>query len=922
MPQAQADIPEQLKPFLFHGIFLNWSGSDKNAVGDCPFCGREGKFGVEITTGLFSCFVCAEGTKRGGGNSFVFLRRLHELSIEATTQEDWQELARDRGLIRWETLKTWGVCKSSITGEWLVPGYDIKRKISNLYRYTETSNGRILKSTAGMNHALFGFHLFDEHKKKAKIAEGPWDGMALWEVLSQSKMTDAGVSPTSNPESSFLSETNVVAVPGCSTFYDSWIPAFGDKEVDLLFDSDHPKINPQTKKRIPSAGYSGMKRAVGLLMSNVKHTPTALRYLKWGDRGYNPDLKSGYDIRDQLTTNAPSFQSRLGRLQTILENLEDVPEEWKVNQNHKSNGHTPEIKCIPCQSFEQLNRAWEKAWFWNERLRGGLIFSLAVTASTPLLEDQLWGIIESPPSCLHGSTPIYDPVAKTVLTVEERYNRGEPFHVWGITPEEKVIVTEAEPPQKYAETPIVKIIFENGRVLKVTQDHRIWVEKNRYVSLRNLLSACDRKMYPMPHILDLNIEVGEELVADDWTSISAFEVVGNEPYYDFHVPETNNYWSLGFFHHNTGKSTIADAISVARKYVTPKDTMTGFTSGFVDPEGESTDLATELDGKTLVITDGDTFLKNPNLPRIISESRRLYDGSLASHFKNKTGKECSAHRMTWLLNGTSAIRDLDQSELGARFVTYVIMESINRSDERKIAQTGVEQMIAGMRHESGKGEGKTSKDKAYAMGLTGGYVNYLRENIADFVSELRISEEVKERWCDFGEFVAHMRAKPSKQESGGGRELSARLTKIFTRLALCATVVVNKTEVDDEIMTFVEKVAMDTSRGFVRKITEKLFDTPDGQTKLQLASLIQECEPTTRRLLSFMRHIRIVQWWTPKKNGINQEQLWGLTDHMRQLCERVFQRESPPSSQKEEQAKKPPAKPKLKKPLKPTKKGR
>ena len=62
------DVPEKLRPYTFHGVELDWHGKE-DAIGDCPFCGRERKFRVNVKTGLFRCLVCSEGSAKGGGNS-------------------------------------------------------------------------------------------------------------------------------------------------------------------------------------------------------------------------------------------------------------------------------------------------------------------------------------------------------------------------------------------------------------------------------------------------------------------------------------------------------------------------------------------------------------------------------------------------------------------------------------------------------------------------------------------------------------------------------------------------------------------------------------------------------------------------------------------------------------------------------------
>src|SRR5690349_18463068 len=102
MPQVDTR-PESLRPYLYHGINLSWKDGGAEAVGDCPFCGREGKFSVKIEDGRWRCLVCAEGTDKGGGNAYTFIRILWEESDKAT-KSGYDELAIDRRLLSEESL--------------------------------------------------------------------------------------------------------------------------------------------------------------------------------------------------------------------------------------------------------------------------------------------------------------------------------------------------------------------------------------------------------------------------------------------------------------------------------------------------------------------------------------------------------------------------------------------------------------------------------------------------------------------------------------------------------------------------------------------------------------------------------------------------------------------------------------------------
>ncbi len=50
MPKV-IDKPRGLRPFLAHGVDLQWNEGEEQAHGDCPFCDREGRFFVNKETG-------------------------------------------------------------------------------------------------------------------------------------------------------------------------------------------------------------------------------------------------------------------------------------------------------------------------------------------------------------------------------------------------------------------------------------------------------------------------------------------------------------------------------------------------------------------------------------------------------------------------------------------------------------------------------------------------------------------------------------------------------------------------------------------------------------------------------------------------------------------------------------------------------
>lgn len=397
MPKL-VEIPKNLKPYVFHGLALDEQG--KQAIGDCPFCGREGKFSVNIESGVWRCLICAEGSEKGGGNVYTFLRALHKASDKATT--DYSEILQFRKLLYPETLMLWGVCKSILKDEWIIPGYNGEGKLTQLFRYARNPHtGRhILLATPELPMALFG-PTINSDCPEVFLCEGPWDGMAAWETMRYSKRIngDNELQITGNPAGSLLAQINVLATPGCNVFQEGWAPLFAGKKVSILFDNDHPRVVEKTGK-ITRAGYDGAKRVANTLAS-AEEAPESISFLQWGPEGHDPELPSGYDIRDAITSmgSAPSERIK-GLAAGVLSRIEPIPDNW-ITGRSKANSKkgSVEIELLPCRSWGTLTDACRKALKWTHGLESSLAVMLSAILSTETAGDQLWVKIIGPASC-------------------------------------------------------------------------------------------------------------------------------------------------------------------------------------------------------------------------------------------------------------------------------------------------------------------------------------------------------------------------------------------------------------------------------------------------------------------------------------------------------------------------------------------
>lgn len=737
------DTPPELRGYKAHGLEMRYRRNSIEATADCPFCGRE-KMYINTTNSLYDCKTC--GVK--GGNFTTFMRRLHEESLAELTADDARELCEHRGFTDPSVVQEWGVCKSLLTTEWLVPGYSSTGSLNQLYRYvTEHDGSSRLYATPDVSHTLLGLHLWDKSKPTVIICEGVWDAMALWEVLGKCKqfMDSDGndtLTFTSNLTTSLLGGTNVIAVPGCPVWNDSWLPLFKGKRVILAYDSDHPKPIKNTNKMAPPVGCEGMKRvAASLIHSN--EPPASVEWIAWGKDGYDPSLPSGMDIRDHLKT-AHTIRDRIPIVQSLWQKIEPVPKEWSETGYVKSADGTVELSPLKCEKWSILLDSYKKAYEWLPGMEHGLSCMLAVIASTESVGDQLW----------------------------------------------------------------IRLIGVPG----------------------------------------------------------------------------------------SGKTRLAEALSANRKYVRGSSTMKGFFSGYqTDSDGkEDNSLLAKINNKTLITKDGDTLLKSPDRERILSEARDVYDRVARPDYRNKTSREYPHLSVTWILCGTPSLRELDSSDLGARFIDVIVMEFIDKDHERKVMLRVIEDAFNSTSVKcNGTASSQDLPRNVEAKRLTSGYINYLRENaqgIADAIKQ-KVSSDVKIRVYDLARFVSFMRARPSDKVETLERELPSRLGSQLSRLAMFLAVVMNKDDVDDDVMNRVSQVAIDTGKGKTLDIARHLYEQQDNEEisldYKSVATLIARNEDQTLSYLQFLTRIRAVDAVKIKRYGVYRTE-YRLTTELRRLYRSVI----------------------------------
>ena len=243
---------ERLKGFAQHGVDFE-SNSGKQASGTCPWCGKKGKFFVNVETRLWDCKVCGLS-----GNWEQFLEHAHIEDRTRFKAAVTRPLAQERGISA-QTFRAFGFGWNGV--DYTYPVRDSK-KIVDLRRYRLGKRGL---ATKGSKTGLISPEKRLD-SQRVWICEGEWDALALYEILR-----GCGV------------KEDVYAVCGAGNFPKAMVDLFKGKEVVLCFDHDTP-------------GQRGLVRTWDILAGVAAHR---LR-LVWPPELGLPD---GFDLRDMYHDN-------------------------------------------------------------------------------------------------------------------------------------------------------------------------------------------------------------------------------------------------------------------------------------------------------------------------------------------------------------------------------------------------------------------------------------------------------------------------------------------------------------------------------------------------------------------------------------------------------------------------------------------
>lgn len=355
LPRTPDTTPERLRPFLKLGLAYGFT-SGEEAVCDCPFCGKEAKFYLNLETGLWSCKAGHCGLS---GNLTTFLQKWWESAIPPT-QAQWEELSQDRSLPV-EALQDAGLVYDSFGGRWALPVRNRKGSIVNFRFYKP---GGKMQGLPGVDTYLYGIEGLGSPDLKTRIrrvylSEGEWDALALRLMIREDSVLGT------------MDDVAVISVPGASIFKDGWAEQFaGIEEVVLCYDNDEDGFKKGHKRAAEK-----LRNAVGKVFE-----------VRWVE-----GLPEHFDIRDFYR-----FSGDMAKLAEMVFPYEDA-EIRRQREEEEPETPRPPFTSPERPSFQKILDVYNRYLKMTPDMEMALRVIYATILMNDIQGEPLWIHIVSPP---------------------------------------------------------------------------------------------------------------------------------------------------------------------------------------------------------------------------------------------------------------------------------------------------------------------------------------------------------------------------------------------------------------------------------------------------------------------------------------------------------------------------------------------
>ena len=286
--------------------------------------------------------------------------------------------------------------------------------------------------------------------------------------------------------------------------------------------------------------------------------------------------------------------------------------------------------------------------------------------------------------------------------------------------------------------------------------------------------------------------------------------------------------------------------------MTSKTLVSGLMIGTGDKRRKIHDLLPQLDGKVLIFKDFTTILEKSRDERreIISQFREAYDGS----FSKKVGtvdEKISYDSRFGLIAGVTPVIDKHwklMQQLGERFLKIRLNENADAVTQKAEENEGKEKL---MREELLENADKFISTMSYdeIPGFDKKFAKTIHK-IAKFVAIARTPLSIQGSNSEF-----YFEQIPTP-------EMPTRLVKQLKKLAKCLAMIRGKSEVDEEELTTLVRVAEDTlppdRMAILRVIRRFQNDSSTGCPRTKISQIVRVPETSLRRILEQLKTLDLV----------------------------------------------------------------
>lgn len=301
----------------------------------------------------------------------------------------------------------------------------------------------------------------------------------------------------------------------------------------------------------------------------------------------------------------------------------------------------------------------------------------------------------------------------------------------------------------------------------------------------------------------------------------------------------------------SSKTTIAKLVGSSAQTIT-RSTFTGLLSGWKDDDPNDASMIPLIAGKALIVKDADTILQLPNKDQIFSQLRDFYDKDISATYGNRLNYEYHNVRSAFLFLGTHALRGMDNTALGERFIDFeicVTLEDINAIIQKVLMR---DEQVA---------SSEPPENKLFAKSK-----NFIDNELWNLNEQAPLTKEHNLIIARYGFLVSYMRARVERTYTGDVKynpfaEVPSRITGQFKKLLKCAPVVLGHHSVDDESIKLLDKVSRDIidTKSLRYRIAYLLCKTPE-QSLAQLTQFFDGDNPKLiERELDDMRRLDMLK---------------------------------------------------------------